>query len=76
MGIIVVVIVVIGAISLLLSLEKWNNVTSDNRNDIVFEERNHIYGAYQIRRDYNKRVAFILFGMILFSLAVFGIKLI
>jgi protein TonB len=57
-------------------MEKWNNVSSNDRNDIVFEERNHTYGAYQIRRDYNKRVTFILGGMILFTLAVFGVKLI
>ena len=76
MVLIAVVILIIAAASLLLSMEKWNNVSSDDRNDIVFEERNHTYGAYQIRRDYNKRVTFILGGMILFTLAVFGVKLI
>ncbi|MEO8759906.1 MAG: TonB family protein [Bacteroidia bacterium] len=76
MVLIAVVILIIAGASLLLSMEKWNNVSSDDRNDIVFEERNHTYGAYQIRRDYNKRVTFILGGMILFTLAVFGVKLI
>ncbi len=76
MVLILVVILIIAGASLLLSMEKWNNVSSDDRNDIVFEERNHTYGAYQIRRDYNKRVTFILAGMMLFTLAVFGVKLI
>ena len=76
MVLIIVVILIIAGASLLLSLEKWNNVSSNDRNDIVFETRNHTYGAYQIRRDYNKRVTLILAGMILFTFAVFGIKLI
>ncbi len=73
---VILVILIVGAISLLLALEKWNNVSSDDRNNIVFEERNHAYGAYQIRRDYNKRVSLILGGMMLFFVAVFGVKLI
>ncbi|MFI5141104.1 MAG: hypothetical protein ACHQII_02000, partial [Bacteroidia bacterium] len=75
MEVIIVVILVIAAISILLTLEKWNNVTSDDRNDVVFIERNHAYGAYEIRRDYNKRVMFIVIGMMVFTLAVFGVKL-
>ena len=76
MEVIIVVILVIAAISVLLTLEKWNNVTSDDRNDVVFTKRNHEYGAYKIRRDYNKRVMFIVIGMMGFSLAVFGVKFI
>ena len=76
MAVIIAVIVIIAGVSFLLSMEKWNNVTSNDRNDIVFEERNHTYGAFQIRRDYNRRVAFILGGMILVTFAFFGLKLI
>lgn len=54
----------------------WNSVTSDNRNDIVFTGRNQAYGAYQIRRDYTMIVFYILCGIFVFSLAIFGIKLI
>jgi len=73
---VLVVILIVAAISLLLALEKWNNVSSDDRNTIVFEERNHVYGAFQIRKDYNKTVSLIVGGMFVFSLAMFGIKLI
>lgn len=53
----------------------WNNVASDNRNDIVFVGRNQAYGAYQIRKEYTKVVSIIVGGMLVFSLAVFGLKL-
>ena len=35
---------------------EWGNVVSDVRNDIVFENRNKIYGAYFIRREYTRTV--------------------
>ncbi len=54
----------------------WNNVASDNRNDIVFVGRNQAYGAYQIRKEYTKVISIIVGGMVLFSLTIFGIKLI
>ena len=53
----------------------WNNVASDNRNDIVFIGRNQAYGAYQLRREYNKRVSLIVGGVLVLSLALFGVKL-
>lgn len=55
-------------------LKNWNNLTLDERNDLVFEGRNQNYGAYELRRNYNKRVTFIVGGMILFSLALMGVK--
>ncbi|WP_317899162.1 energy transducer TonB [Aurantibacillus circumpalustris] len=54
--------------------KSWNNVTLDERNDIVFEGRNQSYGAYELRTNYNKRVTYIVGGMILFSLALLGLK--
>lgn len=54
--------------------KSWNNVTLDERNDLVFAGRNQSYGAYELRRSYNKRVTFIIGGMILFSLALLGVK--
>ena len=54
--------------------KSWNSVTLDERNDIVFEGRNQNYGAYELRRNYNKRVTLILGGMILFSLVLLGVK--
>lgn len=41
----------------------WQQVTSNVRNNAVFEKRNRAYGAYTIRRDYNKRLLVILFGI-------------
>lgn len=39
----------------------WNNVASPVRNDVVFEEKNKMYGAYVIRRNYNRVVALAVF---------------
>ncbi len=55
-------------------LKSWNNVTLDERNNLVFEGRNQGYGAYELRSNYNKRVTYIVGGMILFSIVLLGVK--
>jgi periplasmic protein TonB len=55
-------------------LKSWNNLTLDERNDLVFEGRNQNYGAYELRKNYNKRVTFIVGGMVLFSILLLGVK--
>jgi protein TonB len=55
-------------------LKNWNNVTLDERNDIVFAGRNQNYGAFELRSNYNKRVTLIVGGMIVFSVALLGLK--
>jgi protein TonB len=57
-------------------LQNWNDATQDERNDIVFAHRNKEYGAYELRRKYNKRITFIVGGMLAFSVALFGLKVI
>ena len=53
-------------------------VTSHVRNDLVFEHRNKAYGAYTLRKNYNKRLTLIMASMILAfvlgSLAMFIIR--
>ena len=39
-----------------IMFNEWTNVVSSVRNDIVFENRNKEYGAYQLRRNYNRIV--------------------
>ncbi|MDO9000480.1 energy transducer TonB [Sediminibacterium sp.] len=55
-------------------LQNWNDLTLDSRNDLVFEGRNQNYGAFELRRNYNKRVSYIIGGMVLFSIALLGFK--
>ena len=43
----------------LLSLD-WTNVVAEGRNEIVFEKKNKEYGAYAIRRSYNRTVVLAL----------------
>jgi periplasmic protein TonB len=54
----------------------WNNPTSDERNQLVFVNRNLGYGAYQLRTRYNKRIflAF-LFTTAAFLLIILGLWL-
>lgn len=65
------VVIIIAAIVLALSLvefystRSWQQVTSDNRNDLVFEGRNKAYGAYKIRQDYNKTFLLVILACIL-----------
>jgi protein TonB len=66
------------AIALAISLydyytvKNWQQSTSDTRNDIVFEKRNKAYGAYVIRRDYNREMTLILLGIVFTISATYG----
>lgn len=62
-GIIIVSVIVAFALYDYYSTKNWQLVTSDSRNDTVFENRNKKYGAYQIRRDYNRRMILIMLGI-------------
>lgn len=66
------VIIVITAISVYdhYSEKNWQEVTSSERNDVVFENRNKNYGAFQIRRQYNNQLVIIL---LTFSLSIGGL---
>lgn len=48
---------------------RWSNVVSETRNDLVFANRNKAYGAYDIRRRYNRTVAVSL-GITILSFGV------
>ncbi len=55
-------------------LQTWNDVTQDERNDLVFNGRNQAYGAFELRKNYNRRMAFIVGGVFGFCLLLFLIK--
>jgi periplasmic protein TonB len=76
MAVTLVVILLISAVSLYeyFSARKWQQVTSSDRNDVVFESRNQEYGAYVIRRDYDKKIIFILLGLVTVIGLAFGIS--
>jgi protein TonB len=46
----------------------WSNVISSQRNDLVFEGRNHEYGAYALRKEHHLNV----FYALLLSLGLIG----
>ncbi len=65
----IVVFILVAAIALIslydyFNTRSWQQVTSDVRNNAVFEKRNRAYGAYAVRRDYDKRFMVIILGMV------------
>lgn len=74
MVIIISIIAVVLIVSLydFFSAKNWQQVTSEVRNNVVFKNRNKNYGAYVMRRDYNKRMLLILVGMIASMGAAYG----
>ena len=72
MEVIIAIIVLVAGITLYdyFSARTWQQVTSDIRNDIVFDGRNREYGAYVLRTEYDKRLMLIMFSL----LAVIGLS--
>lgn len=70
-----VVVILVAGLSLYeyFSAKSWQQVTSEERNEIVFEDRNHEYGAYQIRTNYSRNLILVMAGVILFIGTTFGI---
>jgi protein TonB len=69
-----VIIALVASLSLYdyFTARRWQQITSNVRNEIVFEQRNRAYGAYVLRRDYDKRLVIILFGFVLFLAIMFA----
>lgn len=62
----IIVLVLLG-LSLLLTMDgSWMNLMQAMRNQVVFAGRNHEYGAYELRRDYNRRLGIALLSAVLF----------
>lgn len=74
MSVVISIIAIIAAITLYdyFTARKWQQVTSTVRNSLVFENRNQEYGAYVLRRDYNKNLAWIMLGLILTIGVIYG----
>jgi len=74
MGVIICVIALVLAISLYdyFTTRRWQLITSVSRNELVFANRNKEYGAYVIRRDYDKRMVIILLSLLGTVGAIYG----
>jgi protein TonB len=68
----VIFLIVVVSLYDYFSARNWQQVTSSSRNDIVFESRNKEYGAYEIRRGYDRKIVFILLGLCLLIGGAFG----
>ncbi len=71
-----VIVALVTGFSLLdyFTARKWQQVTSNTRNEVVFAHRNKAYGAYVLRSSYNKRMVMIMAGLVLFAGLSFGIS--
>lgn len=65
MGIIILVTALVLLVSLYdyFSSKSWQQVTSSSRNEVVFDERNKEYGAYEIRSNYDRNLILIILGI-------------
>ncbi len=63
-GLIIIAVILGFGIFDFYNTRSWQMVTSADRNDKVFENRNKAYGAYEIRRNYDKRLIVILISLI------------
>ena len=66
MLVIVSIIVIVALFSLVdyFSSRSWQRVTSETRNETVFEKRNKAYGAYVIRKDYDRNLVLIMLSLV------------
>ncbi len=74
MGVIFSIVALVALISLYdyYAARRWQQVTSVQRNNLVFEHRNKAYGAYVIRKGYDKRLIIIIGALILFIGAAYA----
>lgn len=75
LGIIICGVIIALALYDYFSTRNWQVVTSEKRNEAVFEKRNKAYGAYQIRTNYDKRLLLILLGLTIGVGGLYGASL-
>jgi len=75
MEIIIIIALIIAGISLYeyFTARRWQQVTSNDRNDIVFADRNKEYGAFVLRKNYDRTMSIILFSVFASFALAFGI---
>jgi protein TonB len=60
-------------VGLLLTYDTtWMSVFQDQRNNLVFATRNKVYGAFELRQDYSRRLGFAMLGAVAFFGVVVG----
>jgi len=61
--ILIIALAALTGIVLLLNEYGWADLTGGERNNLVFEERNRSYGAYEIRQKYSNRLLVAVVGV-------------
>lgn len=69
----VIIVAMLVGLSVLLTLDSsWMNLLQPTRNEVVFAERNKVYGAYDLRTDYTRRLGLALVGAVAFFAVAIG----
>lgn len=68
-----ILIALLVGLSILLTFDTtWMNVLQGTRNELVFADRNKEYGAFELRKDYGRRLVMAMVGAVLFFGLVVG----
>lgn len=75
MEVILILVAIIAGVTLFdyFTSRKWQQITSVERNTVVFENRNHAYGAYVLRKNYDKNMVIVMFSVLIGITAIAGI---
>lgn len=75
MEVVLIIVLIVAGVSLYdyFTARNWQQVTSSTRNEMVFAHRNKEYGAFVLRRDYDKRMLIIMASVALSIGLTFGV---
>lgn len=69
----VILFALLVGLSVLLTFDTtWMNVLQGTRNELVFATRNKAYGAFELRKDYSRRLGFAMVGAVAFFVVAVG----
>lgn len=69
----VILIALLVGLSVLLTFDTtWMNVLQGTRNELVFATRNKEYGAFELRKDYSRRLGLAMVGGVAFFVVAVG----
>lgn len=68
-----IIVAVLVVLSVILTFDTtWMNLLQGTRNELVFADRNKVYGAYELRKDYDRRLIIAMVSAIVFFGLVIG----
>lgn len=77
MEVVLILVAIIAGVTLFdyFTSRKWQQITSVERNTLVFENRNQEYGAYVLRKNYDRNMVIVMFSVVVGMIALGGVYL-